>query len=92
MHALRKLTRECIFKSCQHLFSAYLLRVKKVGRFIRRPKQVCPELSAHVGDALLGIRLSRGRWLRRQLKHRCLLTLAQVVRFTICPSGNSSAS
>ena len=32
-------------------------------------------LSAHVGDALLGICLGRGRWLRRQLKHRCLLTL-----------------
>ena len=39
--------------------------VKKVGRFIRRPKQVCPQMSAHVGDALLGIRLGRGRWLRR---------------------------
>ena len=35
----------------------------------------CPELSAYVGDALLGICLGSGRWLRRQLKHRCLLTL-----------------
>ena len=35
-------------------------------------------MSAHVRDALLGIRLGCGRWLRRQLKHRCLLTLAQV--------------
>ncbi len=34
-------------------------------------------MSAHVGDALLGIRLGRGRWLRRQLKHCCRLTLAQ---------------
>jgi hypothetical protein len=34
----------------------------------------CPELSAHVGDALLGICLASGRWVRRQLKHRCLLT------------------
>ena len=45
---------------------------------MRRPKQVCRELSAHVGDALLDIRLGRGRWLRRQLKHCCRLTLAQV--------------
>ena len=34
--------------------------------------------SANVGDALLGIRLGRGRWLRRQLQHCCRLTLAQV--------------
>src|ERR1700730_17870233 len=32
---------------------------------------------AHVGDALLGICLGRARWPRRQLKHRCFLTLAQ---------------
>src|SRR6202035_719274 len=57
--------------------AAYLLRVKKVGRFISRPKQVCPEMSAHVRDALLSICLGRGRWLRRQLKHCCRLTLAQ---------------
>ena len=31
-------------------------------------------MSAHVGDALL---LGRGRWLCRQLKHCCRLTLAQ---------------
>ncbi len=36
---------------------------------------ICPELSADVGDALLGIFLNGGRWLRRQLKHRRLLTL-----------------
>ena len=36
-----------------------------------------PQLSAYVGDALLGMRLGRGRWLRRQLKHGCRLTLAQ---------------
>jgi hypothetical protein len=30
-----------------------------------------------VGDTLLGIRLDRGRWLRRKLKHGCRLTLAQ---------------
>ncbi len=53
------------------------LREKKVGRFVGRPKQVSCELSAHVGDALLGIRLGRGHWLRRQLKHCCRLTLAQ---------------
>ena len=35
----------------------------------------CPKLSAHVGDALLGICLSSGRWLRRQLQHGRLLTL-----------------
>ena len=51
--------------------------VKKVGRFLRQPTQVCPQLSAHIGDALLGVRLSRGRWLRRQLQHCCRLTLAQ---------------
>jgi hypothetical protein len=51
--------------------------VKKVGRFLRQPTQVCPQASAHKGDALLGISLSRGRWLRRQLKHCCRLTLAQ---------------
>jgi hypothetical protein len=42
-----------------------------------RPTQVRPELSAHVGDALLGSRLGRARWPRRQLKHRCFLTCAQ---------------
>jgi len=51
-------------------------RVKKVGRFLRQPTQMIgPELSAHVGDALLGICFGRRRWLRRQLKHRCLLAL-----------------
>ena len=50
---------------------------EKVGRPIRRPKQFWSELSAQVGDALLGIRLSRGHWPRRQLKHRCRLPLAQ---------------
>ena len=45
---------------------------------MRRPKQACRKLSAHVADALLGIRLDRSRWLRRQLKHCCCLTLAQV--------------
>ena len=49
---------------------------KKVGRFVRQPTHVIwTELSAHGGDALLGICLGSGRWLRRQLKHRCLLTL-----------------
>jgi hypothetical protein len=33
-----------------------------------------PELSAYVSDALLGIYFGHGRWLRWQLKHRCLLT------------------
>jgi hypothetical protein len=35
------------------------------------------QTSAYVGDALLGIGFGRGRWLRWQLKHRCLLTLTQ---------------
>jgi hypothetical protein len=50
---------------------------EKIGRFLRRPTQVCPQLSAHVGDALLDICLGRGHWLRRQLQHCCRLTLAQ---------------
>ena len=50
---------------------------EKIGRFRRRPTQVCPQPLAHVGDALLGIRLGRGSWPRRQLKHGCRLTLAQ---------------
>jgi len=49
-----------------------------LGRFKRRPKEACRELSDHVGDALLGIRLSRACWLRGQLKHCRRLTLAQV--------------
>ena len=55
------------FKHCEdaYFLPCYTQNVKKVGRFIRRPKQVCPQMSAHVGDALLGIRLGRGRWLRR---------------------------
>jgi hypothetical protein len=59
------------------LFDNRRLREKKVGRFVRQPTQIamCLELSAHGGDALLGICLGRARWLRRQLKHRCLLTL-----------------
>jgi hypothetical protein len=51
-------------------------KFKKVGRFVRQPTHmICSKLSAYVGDARLGICLGRGRWLRRQLKHRCLLTL-----------------
>ena len=38
---------------------------------------MCPKPSAYVGDPLLGIGFGRGRWLRWQLKHRCLLTLTQ---------------
>jgi len=34
------------------------------------------ELSAHGGDAFLGICLGRCGWLRRQLKHRRYLTLS----------------
>jgi hypothetical protein len=37
--------------------------------------QSCADLSAYVGDALLGNCLVGGFWRRRQLKHRCLLTL-----------------
>ena len=52
-----------------------LAQFQKVGR-IRNAAYTdrsCPELSAHVGGALLGICFGRGLWLRRQLKHRCLL-------------------
>jgi hypothetical protein len=52
---------------------------EKVGHLIRRPKQVWPELSAHVVDALLGICLGRGHWPRGQLQHCCRLTLAYSV-------------
>ena len=38
---------------------------------------ILPELSVYVGDALLGICFGSDRWLRGQLKHRCLLTFAQ---------------
>jgi len=48
--------------------------------FLRLPKAaytqiISPELSVHVGNARLGICLARARWLRRQLKHSCLLPL-----------------
>ena len=48
--------------------------------FLRLPKAaytqiISPELSVHVGNARLGICLARARWLRRQLKHGCLLPL-----------------
>ena len=36
------------------------------------------ELSARVGNARLGICLGSGHWLRRQLKHCCLLALTQL--------------
>ena len=51
--------------------------VKKVGRFLGRPILGLPQPSARVGDALLGIRLSRGRWPRGQLKHCYRLIFAQ---------------
>jgi len=38
---------------------------------------MCAKVSAYLGDALLDIRFGRGRGLRWQLKHRCLLTLTQ---------------
>ncbi|HET7491803.1 MAG TPA: hypothetical protein VFK01_07975 [Bradyrhizobium sp.] len=43
-----------------------------------RKAALCLELSFHVGNAPLGICLDRDRWLRRQLKYRCVLTLAEV--------------
>ena len=43
-----------------------------------RKAALCLELSFHVGNAPLGICLGRDRWLRRQLKYRCVLTLAEV--------------
>ena len=43
---------------------------EKVGRLVRRPTQrLCRELSADVGDSLLGIFFGSGRRLCRQLKH-----------------------
>jgi hypothetical protein len=53
----------------QHRWGFSLPREKNVGRVIRRPTQVFPRPFAHVGDALLGMRFGRGRWLRRDLKH-----------------------
>jgi hypothetical protein len=53
------------------------LACKKVGRPIRGLNRSGLTLSAHVGDALLSIFLGRGHWPRRQLQHRCHLTLAQ---------------
>ena len=49
-------------------------RIKQAARLHGRFR---PKLSAYVGDAPLGICLGRGRRLRWQLKHRCLLTLTQ---------------
>jgi hypothetical protein len=43
--------------------------VKKVGRFARAAYTGLSSSVSHVVDALLGIRLGGGRWLRRQLKH-----------------------
>ena len=53
------------------------LASEKVGRPIRRRKHLWSVLSAYVVDAPLGIFLGRGYRPRRQLKHRCRLTLAQ---------------
>jgi hypothetical protein len=50
---------------CPSMGRKFFLRVKKVGRVIRRPTQICPRLSANVGDALLGLCLGCGGWLRR---------------------------
>ena len=47
------------------------------SRPLRKPA-LCLELSFHVGNAILGICLGRDRWLRGQLKYRCVLTLAEV--------------
>ena len=43
-----------------------------------RKAALCLEPSFHVGNAILGICLGRDRWLRGQLKYRCVLTLAEV--------------
>ena len=42
------------------------------------------ELLAHVIEALLGIDFGRGRWLRRQLKHRCFL-----IHHQLCQQNNA---
>ena len=55
---------ELCFRHCENAyFLARYIRdlVNKVGRFLRRPTSGPRQLSAHVGDALLGIHLSRGR-------------------------------
>ena len=62
--------------------SAFLIERGITGRRVEsrplRKAALCLELSFHVGNVLLGICLGRDRWLRRQLKHRCVLTLAEV--------------
>jgi hypothetical protein len=50
--------------------------MKKVGLFLRRPTKICLNCQPNVSDALPGIHLSRGRWLRRQLQHCRRLALA----------------
>ena len=63
-------------RACNRFTEHFVMGAReKVGCFVRQPTQVIrPELSAYVGNALLRICLGRGRWLRRQLKHRCFLT------------------
>ena len=52
-------------------------RIKKQAARAACIDRSCRKLSAYVSDALLGICFGRGHWLRRQLKHRCFLTLTQ---------------
>jgi hypothetical protein len=42
------------------------------------------DVSAYVGDALLGVCFRHSRWLRRQLKDRCFLTATQ-----LCQQNNA---
>ena len=69
------------FCSSRHSWSskAFLdtkMESKKVGCFARQPtRMICSEPSVYVCGARLGICFDRSRWLRRQLKHRCNLTL-----------------
>ena len=51
-----------------------------------RPKAAGTQVSvsAHGGEAFLGFCFRRSRWLRRQLKYRCLLTTTQ-----LCQENNA---
>ena len=55
--------------------------------------QLAGSMSAHVGCPLLLLMLVSSLWLRRQLKHRCLLSLSQFVPPGAAHSfGNSGSS
>jgi hypothetical protein len=59
------------------IFGLSFNTIQKVGCLAAYTDRSCPELSAYMGDVFLGICVCRDRLLRRQLKHRCRLTLTQ---------------